>query len=73
MHNFSKLESDGATRHLKLSVTLASRFTEHSSFSIEVFHILFISNLVTVKLYKKKKKNIAQNSDKLENNNATGH
>ncbi len=53
------------------SVTLASHFTERSTFNIEVRHILFITYFVTIKSYKKKR--FHTNSSRLENNNATGH
>ncbi len=38
----------------KKSVTLASHFTQRSTFNIEVRHILFITYLVAIKSYNKK-------------------
>ncbi len=52
--NYSKLENNSATKHFKKSVTLASRFTERSTFNIEVRHVLFITYFVAIKSYKKK-------------------
>ncbi len=54
-HNLFKLDENRVTKNFFKSVTLASRFTERSTFNIEVRRILFIIYFVAVKSCKEKR------------------